>query len=142
MNLVLKYELDVIRICRRVDSNGYKDLAQEVYLKMIEYNPTEENIIGWIFTTAKNIHLNNQRNKTELLDSFKHIPSEVEFNHESELEQILRESDLDHTERLWLRAYLENNSSYSQIEDRTTICRQCASKRINAIINKIQCNLK
>ena len=142
MNLVLKYELDVIRICRTIDKVNYKDLAQDVYLKMIESEPKEENIVGWIFTTAKNIHLNNQRNKTESLEDLKHIASELEFNYEKELERMLIESDLDHTERLWIRAYLENNLSYSTIENRTSICRQCASKRINAIINKIQCNLK
>ena len=131
-----------MRICRTIDPKYYKDLAQEVYLKMIEYSPTEENIIGWIYKTAKNIFLNDQRNKTESLDNYSNLIIEQEFNHEKELESILTEFDLDYTERLWIKAYIENNANYSIIEDRTSICRQCVSKRINAIINKIQCNLK
>lgn len=144
MDLVLKYSKDILKICRGIDKANYKDLAQDVSVKMIETKPKEENIISWIYTVAKNEYLNNVKSvksRMVLIDSIEHFEKPEYTNYKRELDAIIKESGLTNTERLWIKAYLEHNLCYSWIESDIEVSREHASKRIRGIINKIKCNL-
>ncbi len=138
-----KYFDQVEPICKAICPNGYEDLAQEVYIKMIENPPRDENVNAWIYTIAKNQMLDDMKcNKLVIVDDLSYIEALDNENFKKKVDDIIRESNLTHTEILWIKAYLQHDLNYVWIESDTKISRQHASKRIKGIIKKIQCNLK
>jgi len=84
---------------------------------------------SWIYTVMKHEKVRQERSEpsdTEVKDVYEPYIDELE-----ELKKYLTP-----TERLWLRAYVECNGNYSEIQRRKGIDREWARDRIKYIIEK------
>ena len=143
-NTVLSDNYNIIKsICKKIDRNNYEDLCHDVVIKLIN----ETNFIksvecskqkAYIWKVAKNEFIDRIQ-KANLIDCDEvSIAIEEEINYTKELKELIFESDLNHIEKLWLKAFLERDLNSSWVASSTGISRQHAKERFDHIINKLR----
>ncbi len=126
-------ELTARKLTGRKDDQN--ELVQSVVLKCYEYSETvkrlhSEGKVGrWVYVVMRNDLL--KMKMQEPIEIYSEIEDIVYSDKLEELKPLLTE-----IERMWIRAYIECDGSYTQIEIKKNISRQHASERIKSIIEK------
>ena len=136
-NLILKILPDIERFARRMSrhSDTQNELIQSTVLKCYEYESkvkqmhAEGKLNGWLFTVIRNENL--KLVTTNAVEAPKELTDIPYSDRIEELKPFLTD-----IEKKWLKVYVECDGSYTKIEQRTTISRSHASKRIKSIIEK------
>ena len=136
-NLILKILPDIERFARRMSrhSDTQNELIQSTVLKCYEYEfkvkqmHAEGKLNGWLFTVIRNENL--KLVTTNAVEAPKELTDVAYIDRIGELNYYLTD-----IERKWIKIYIECEGSYTKIEQRTTISRSHASKRIKSIIEK------
>lgn len=139
------YYNDIIRISRSINPKGWEDLAHDVVLKIHDNKQQATQIdsdgkfINWLFTITKNIYLDSIRTKKEqvCIDSLqlKVVESKDPLK---ELNELIKESGLNHIECLWVDAFLKRDLIASWVESDLKISRACAKDRLEHIKTKMR----
>jgi hypothetical protein len=117
------------------NTDQQNELTQFIVLKCYDYESTvkrldiEKKLEAWIYTVGRNEYL--VMKKRTIFDIPKDIADVVYSDKLEELKPFLTDMD-----RLWIRAYVECNGKYSEIQKKKKIHQETASERIKSIIEK------
>jgi len=136
-NLILKILPDIENFARRASRHPdtQNELIQSTVLKCYEYEfkvkqmHAEGKLNGWLFTVIRNENLKLVTSNP--VDALRELADVGYTDRIEELKPFLTD-----IEKKWLKVYVECDGSYTKIEQRTTISRSHASKRIKSIIEK------
>lgn len=144
MSLETKYYQFIVKVAKSFDKTNGLDLAHDVCIKLIEDKETVEqievkgNIKAYIYTLVRNEFLNNKKRDlyVELIDYDLANEDSIDFVHE--LNELIKEKDLTHIDRLWIDAFVERDLNASWLQSDLKIGRHCAKRRLNHIIDKLK----
>ena len=146
--IISKYYHVIIEAAKRVNYDNHEDLAHDVILRMYKRKLSVLKVLidgkleAWIHVTTKNLFLESKRGGQYFVQvEGINIALEEDRTPEQVLNDILSECELKYIERLWIEAFRERNVSPSWVGNDLNIHRITASRRLDAIIQKIRCTL-
>lgn len=136
-NLILEILPDIEKIAKKVGRlpDDQNDLVQYTVLECYKYAEIvqrlhrEKRLNAWIYSTVKREYM--KMVKRPVLEMTTEIADVVYSDNLEELKQYLPEID-----RLWIRAYIECDGKYIEIQRRKGIHQETASERMKSIIEK------